>query len=161
MLNLETPPITGTEQEKKPDFYGSLLSKRMRPRAKTEEPEMKNEEDEKNRKDAGKALGKGYTIHEAIEKSTAYFKGDSLAADVWVNKYALKNIDGQLFELTPDDMHRRIAKEIARIEKNYPNPMNEEEIFELIRDFRYIIPQGSPMTGIGNDFQTGSLSDDQ
>ncbi len=158
MLNLETPPITGTEQEKKPDFYGSLLSKRMRPRAKTEEPEMKNEEDEKNRKDAGKALGKGYTIHEAIEKSTAYFKGDSLAADVWVNKYALKNIDGQLFELTPDDMHRRIAKEIARIEKNYPNPMNEEEIFELIRDFRYIIPQGSPMTGIGNDFQTGSLS---
>jgi len=130
----------------------------MRPRAKKEEPEMKNEAEDISKKDPGKTPVKIYTIPEAIEKSTAYFKGDSLAANVWVNKYALKNADGQLYELTPDDMHHRIAKELARIEKRYPNPMSEEEIFELIRDFRYIIPQGSPMAGIGNNFQIGSLS---
>ncbi|MEI6898981.1 MAG: adenosylcobalamin-dependent ribonucleoside-diphosphate reductase [Bacteroidota bacterium] len=99
-----------------------------------------------------------YETQEAIEKSTIYFKGDSLAATVWVSKYALKNSQGQLFELTPDDMHRRIAAEIARIEMKYSNPMSEEEIYELIRDFKYIIPQGSPMAGIGNDYQIGSLS---
>ena len=119
---------------------------------------MKTEAEDISKKDPGKDLVKIYTIPEAIEKSTAYFKGDSLAANVWVNKYALKNADGQLYELTPDDMHHRIAKELARIEKRYPNPMSEEEIFELIRDFRYIIPQGSPMAGIGNNFQIGSLS---
>jgi len=119
---------------------------------------MKNEAEDISKKDPGKTPVKIYTIPEAIEKSTAYFKGDSLAANVWVNKYALKNADGQLYELTPDDMHHRIAKELARIEKRYPNPMSEEEIFELIRDFRYIIPQGSPMAGIGNNFQIGSLS---
>ena len=119
---------------------------------------MKTEAEDISKKDPGKTPVKIYTIPEAIEKSTAYFKGDSLAANVWVNKYALKNADGQLYELTPDDMHHRIAKELARIEKRYPNPMSEEEIFELIRDFRYIIPQGSPMAGIGNNFQIGSLS---
>ncbi|MEI7661710.1 MAG: adenosylcobalamin-dependent ribonucleoside-diphosphate reductase [Bacteroidota bacterium] len=99
-----------------------------------------------------------YSFAEVIEKSTEYFKGDSLAANVWANKYALKNSEGHLFELTPDDMHHRIAREIARIEKKYPNPMSEEELFELMRNFRYIVPQGSPMAGIGNDFQIGSLS---
>ncbi|HRO09835.1 MAG TPA: adenosylcobalamin-dependent ribonucleoside-diphosphate reductase [Saprospiraceae bacterium] len=95
---------------------------------------------------------------EALEKSLDYFKGDDLAARVWVNKYALKDSDGNIYEATPDDMHRRIAGEIARIESKYSNPMREEEVFELIRNFRYIIPQGSPMTGIGNKFQIASLS---
>ncbi|MFH1160072.1 MAG: adenosylcobalamin-dependent ribonucleoside-diphosphate reductase [bacterium] len=101
---------------------------------------------------------KKYSFDEVLAKSTEYFRGDSLAASVWANKYALKDSEGNLYELTPDAMHRRIAGEIARIERKYPNPMSEEEIFELIRDFRYIVPQGSPMAGIGNNFQIGSLS---
>src|SRR5690554_3892754 len=101
---------------------------------------------------------KTFTLDEAFEASLKYFKGDKLAARVWVNKYALKDSYGTLFEQTPDDMHRRIAREIARIEKNYPNPLNEDEIFDLVKDFKYIIPQGSPMTGIGNPFQIASLS---
>jgi ribonucleoside-diphosphate reductase alpha chain len=156
---LETPNIVNTDQEKKPDFYGKILSKRIRPRAKAEDPEMEMKtEEETKEKETGKSPEKGYSIPDAMEKSTIYFKGDNLAANVWVNKYALRNTEGKLFELTPDDMHHRIAREIARIEKKYPNPMSEEEIFELIRDFRFIIPQGSPMAGIGNDFQIGSLS---
>jgi len=101
---------------------------------------------------------KTYSQNEAFEASLDYFKGDDLAARVWVNKYALKDSFGHLFELTPDDMHRRLASEIARIEKNYDNPMTEEEIFSLLKDFKYIVPQGGPMTGIGNDFQIASLS---
>lgn len=101
---------------------------------------------------------KSYTQEQAYEASLKYFKGDDLAARVWVNKYALKDSDGNIYELTPDDMHRRIAKEIARIEKKYPNPMKEDEVFELIRNFKYIVPQGSPMAGIGNPYQVGSLS---
>ena len=81
-----------------------------------------------------------------------------LAARVWVNKYALKDSYGNLFELTPDDLHHRLASEIARIEKKYPDPLSEKELFELFEQFKYIVPQGGPMTGIGNDFQTGSLS---
>jgi len=99
-----------------------------------------------------------YTPDQAFVASVKYFKGDDLAARVWVNKYALKDSYGNIFELTPDDLHRRLAKEIARIEKNYPNPLSEDELFELFRDFKYIVPQGGPMTGIGNDFQVGSLS---
>jgi ribonucleoside-diphosphate reductase alpha chain len=99
-----------------------------------------------------------YTSDEAYQASVQYFKGDELAARVWVNKYALKDSYGAIYEATPDDMHRRIAKEIARIEVRYPNPLNEDEIFDLIKDFKYIIPQGSPMTGIGNPFQIASLS---
>ena len=94
----------------------------------------------------------------ALDETTKYFKGDTLAASVWINKYALKDSAGHLYECTPDDMHRRIAKEIARIEKRYPNPLSEDEIFDLLKNFKYIIPQGSPMAGIGNDFQIGSLS---
>src|SRR5699024_752186 len=86
------------------------------------------------------------------------FKGDDLAARVWVNKYALKDSEGRLYEKTPDDMHHRIAKELARIETKYPNPMSEKQIFDLIKDFKYIVPQGSPMAGIGNNHQTSSLS---
>lgn len=99
-----------------------------------------------------------YTYEEAYEATLKYFDGDELAARVWTSKYALKDSLGHLYELTPDDMHHRIAREIARIENKYPNPMSEEKIFDLIKHFRYIVPQGSPMAGIGNNFQVGSLS---
>lgn len=99
-----------------------------------------------------------YTFEEAQRASTAYFGGDELAANVWVNKYALKDSHGNIYELTPDDMHMRIAREIARIEAKYPNPKPVEEIFQLLKDFKYIVPQGSPMAGIGNNHQVSSLS---
>jgi ribonucleoside-diphosphate reductase alpha chain len=101
---------------------------------------------------------KNYSNEEAFEASLKYFQGDELAARVWVNKYALKDSYGNLFELTPDDLHHRLSSEIARVEKKYPNPLAEKELFELFEGFKYIVPQGGPMTGIGNDFQTGSLS---
>ena len=101
---------------------------------------------------------KTYTYQQAYEASLKYFDGDELAARVWATKYALKDSFGHLFELTPDDMHRRIAREIARIENKYPNPLSEDRLFELMSHFRYIVPQGSPMAGIGNNFQVGSLS---
>jgi len=99
-----------------------------------------------------------YTQKEAEQASISYFGGDELAARVWSTKYALKDSFGNLYELTPDDMHHRLASEIARIENKYANPMSEAELFELLRDFKYIVPAGSPMTGIGNDFQVASLS---
>src|SRR5690554_792363 len=99
-----------------------------------------------------------YTYDEALAASIEYFNGDELAAGVWLNKYALKDSYGNIFERTPDDMHRRMASEIARIENRYPKPLTEEEIFALLHRFKYIIPQGGPMTGIGNKFQVASLS---
>ncbi|MCG2418531.1 adenosylcobalamin-dependent ribonucleoside-diphosphate reductase [Aequorivita sp. F47161] len=99
-----------------------------------------------------------YTQDEAFEASVEYFKGDDLAARVWVNKYALKDSDGNIYEKTPNDMHRRIAKEIARIEQRYANPLSEQAVFDAIKDFKYIVPQGSPMAGIGNPYQIASLS---
>lgn len=101
---------------------------------------------------------KSYTQEEAFEASLKYFKNDDLAARVWINKYALKDSAGNLFEKSPDDMHTRIAKEISRIEKKYANPLSEAEVFDLIKDFKYIVPQGSPMAGIGNPYQIASLS---
>lgn len=101
---------------------------------------------------------KTYTPQEAFEATLKYFDGDTLAADVWVKKYALKESDQVLLELTPDDMHHRLAAEISRIEAKYPNPMSHDEVFSYLKDFRYIVPQGSPMTGIGNNLQVGSLS---
>lgn len=99
-----------------------------------------------------------YTYEEVYNATLKYFNGDELAARVWSSKYALKDSDGNIYELTPDDMHRRISHELARIEKKYPNPMGEEDIFNLLRHFKYIVPQGSPMAGIGNNYQVGSLS---
>ena len=99
-----------------------------------------------------------FSYEEAYDASLQYFKGDQLAARVWVTKYALKDSFGNIYEKTPDDMHRRIAASLAGVERTYSNPMSEEEIFQLLKDFRYIVPQGSPMAGIGNDFQVGSLS---
>ena len=101
---------------------------------------------------------KTYTFDEAFKASLDYFTGDELAAKVWVNKYALKDAFGNIYEESPVDMHHRLASEIARVEKKYPNPLSEEELFALFDHFRYIVPQGSPMTGIGNDFQIASLS---
>ena len=99
-----------------------------------------------------------FPYEEALAKTKEYFKGDELAASVWVNKYAMKDSFGNLYECTPEDMHRRLAAEFARIEKKYPNPMSAEEVFELLDGFKYVIPQGGPMSGIGNDHQIASLS---
>ena len=99
-----------------------------------------------------------YTYDEAFKTSLEYFGGDELAARVWVNKYAVKDSFGAIYEKSPEQMHWRIANEIARIEKRYSNPMSAEEIFALLDHFKYIVPQGSPMTGIGNDYQVASLS---
>ncbi len=104
---------------------------------------------------AGKKI---YSQEEAISASLEYFKGDDLAARVWVNKYALKDSFGNIFERTPDDMHKRLASEIARVEKRYPNPLTEDEIYGVLKNFKYIVPQGGPMTGIGNNYQVASLS---
>ena len=101
---------------------------------------------------------KTYTFDEAFKASLDYFTGDELAAKVWVNKYALKDAFGNIYEESPNDMHHRLASEIARVEKKYPNPLSEQELFDLFDHFRYIVPQGSPMTGIGNDYQIASLS---
>ena len=99
-----------------------------------------------------------YTFDEAFKASVDYFGGDELAAKVWVNKYAVKDSYGKIYEKTPDDMHWRIANEIARIEKKYKNPMTAAQLHELLKGFKYIVPQGSPMTGIGNNYQIASLS---
>jgi ribonucleoside-diphosphate reductase alpha chain len=101
---------------------------------------------------------KTYTYEEAYDATLKYFGGDELAARVWVSKYALKDSYGNIYELTPDDMHHRIASEIARIENKYANSMSESELFDLMKNFTYIVPQGSPMSGIGNNYQVGSLS---
>ena len=101
---------------------------------------------------------KTYTFDEAFKASLDYFTGDELAAKVWVNKYALKDAFGNIYEESPNDMHHRLASEIARVEKKYPNPLSEQELFDLFDHFRYIVPQGSPMTGICNDYQIASLS---
>ena len=101
---------------------------------------------------------KTYTFDEAFKASLDYFTGDELAAKVWVNKYALKDAFGNIYEKSPNDMHHRLASEITRVEKKYPNPLSEQELFDLFDHFRYIVPQGSPMTGIGNDYQIASLS---
>ena len=101
---------------------------------------------------------KTFSHQEALKAAVTYFNGDELAANVWINKYALKDSFGNIYESTPDDMHHRIARELARAEMQYPNPLSEQEIFDLLSHFKYIIPQGSPMAGIGNPFQVSSLS---
>jgi ribonucleoside-diphosphate reductase alpha chain len=158
---MENNPIVTTDQQIGTDHYNEVLAKRIRPKVRIEDLEMKEKKAENLQtkiEEVVKEPRKTYTQEEAMKASTEYFNGDSLAANVWVGKYALKNSAGQLLERTPDDMHRRIAGEIGRIEKKYPNPMSEEEIFGLMRHFKYVVPQGSPMAGIGNDFQIGSLS---
>lgn len=143
--------------------YDNILENRERPDLKSDN--VNNEEETVNMEKKvaeqatkKKVMNEPYSDEEVSLASEKYFKGDKLAADVWKNKYSLKDSKGNIYEKTPDDMHHRIASEIARIESKYPNPLSHEQVFELIRDFRYIIPQGSPMAGIGNDFQVSSLS---
>jgi len=161
-------PCSSTESELKKSqnsYYDMVLNKRKKPSMSEEQlqigifeeyDEAKKMYDEREQKI--ETPQENYSREEVFEKTLKYFKGDELAANVWINKYALKDSDNRLYELTPDDMHRRIAKEIARIEKRYQNPMTEDQVFELLKDFKYIVPQGSPMAGIGNNFQIGSLS---
>lgn len=99
-----------------------------------------------------------YSYEEAVQQARQYFKGDDLAATVWVSKYALKDSWGKIFESSPDQMHDRIAGELARIEAKYPNPLSKNDIMELLHNFKYVVPQGGPMTGVGNDLQIASLS---
>ena len=99
-----------------------------------------------------------FTFEEVLQQSLEYFNGDDLAARIWINKYALKDAEGNIYEKSPVDMHHRLARELARIESKYPNPIGEDRIFSLLDHFRYIVPAGSPMMGIGNDFQLASLS---
>jgi ribonucleoside-diphosphate reductase alpha chain len=129
----------------------------------TKELSKSQSEKKEEAKGAGKkgknSNGKNvYSHDEAVDASCLYFNGDELAARVWANKYALKDSFGNLYEKTPDDMHRRIAREIHRIELKYKNPLPEELLYNILKDFKYIVPQGGPMTGIGNDFQIASLS---
>lgn len=101
---------------------------------------------------------KTYSFEEAFNASLKYFDGDELAARVWVNKYAMKDSFGKIYEKSPEEMHWRIANELARIERKYKNPISAKDVFDLLDHFRYIIPAGSPMTGIGNNHQVASLS---
>jgi ribonucleoside-diphosphate reductase alpha chain len=146
------------KQEQKSDFYDKVLEKRTRPEMQEKEEETQIEPKETEIPKHLQNPTTKYDHEEVLKWSTEYFKGDVLAANVWMNKYALKDSDGNIYERTPEDMHRRLASEIARIEKKYPNPVSEEEIFAVLKDFKYIVPQGSPMAGIGNNFQVSSLS---
>jgi len=137
---------TTDSQMRQQNLYEEVIDKRLHP-----------EQAEEKKETIGHSLTR-YDYDKALKAATDYFDGDSLAASVWVNKYALKDSEGSLYEVTPDDMHRRLAREIYRIEQGYPNPLPEKKIFSLLKDFRYIVPQGSPMAGIGNPFQIGSLS---
>jgi ribonucleoside-diphosphate reductase alpha chain len=144
-----------------PKQFDDILVNRQRPKSPGDElvidPEVKSTFEAKGIH----ATTKEPNIHpveEVRKKAAEYFKGDELAANVWMNKYALKDSSGNLYETTPDEMHWRIAHEIARIEARYPNPLPAVEIYLLLKDFKYIVPQGGPMTGIGNDFQISSLS---
>lgn len=165
--NLEEDVET-KEVKKSEDFFNAMLEERVRPAvpdtiAASEEQRVNISEEITQAEAPAIQVAAvkepvSYGYDEILEKATAYFRGDALAANVWMNKYALKDSDGNIYELTPDDMHRRLAAEVARIERKYPNPMSENEVFELFRNFRYIIPQGSPMAGMGNNFQVSSLS---
>jgi len=157
--NLTPSTQNDLEKKTKKNAYDDVLNKRTRPNVQDNQLEF-SEEVAKNVQTLENTAkdSKQYTYDDALEKTTVYFKGDTLAANVWINKYALKDSDGNLYELTPDDMHRRIAREVARVEKKYPNPLSENELFDLFKNIKYIVPQGSPMAGIGNNFQIGSLS---
>jgi len=114
----------------------------------------KNLEKENKEKESFKA----YSYEEVYKSTLEYFKGDELATTVWISKYALKDSNGNIYEKNPDDMHRRLAREISRIENKYPNPLSEGQIYELLKEFKYIVPQGGSMAGIGNNYQIASLS---
>jgi ribonucleoside-diphosphate reductase alpha chain len=147
--------IQSSSQQEKSDLYNKLETTRHRPEISA--PTNATENAKEPAAMQPKSM-QSFSHEEVLKAATVYFKGDTLAAGVWMNKYALKNSAGQIFERTPDEMHRRIASEIARVEQKYPNPLSEETIFELLKNFKYIIPAGSPMAGIGNNLQISSLS---
>lgn len=153
-----------TEKSNVKDIYHEMLENRVRPTAKEMDHEKTafinsmNTTTQSSDKISTPVNLVPFSDEEILAKATEYFNGDTLAANVWMHKYALKDSDGKVYELTPDHMHHRLASEIARIEKRYPNPLSEQEIFDVFKNFKYIIPQGSPMAGIGNNFQVSSLS---
>lgn len=175
-FSLENTGNTSTQKEeenKKEEntFYDKVLDKRNKSKMIIENLEtittskLKISEDKftlsKEKTDINqpsKKELKQYTHEEALASSIEYFSGDTLAANVWINKYALKDSQGNLYEKNPDEMHHRIANEISRIESRYSNSMSSDEIYSVLKNFKYIIPSGSPMAGIGNDFQISSLS---
>ncbi len=150
------------EKEVERSFYDQVLEDRKRSEMREEQIEetepSKLRISEHPTQEKSLDLPKQYRHEEVLTAATEYFGGDTLAANVWMNKYALKDSDGNLYELTPAEMHHRIAGEIARVEKRYPNPLSEEKIFEVLDKFKYIIPAGSPMAGVGNPHQISSLS---
>ncbi len=149
-------------EDVKPNMYQEVLEKRQRPAVPEDQIAYKEDIEKKVKSEIeSKPQPKEYTIlsnEDVKKKATAYFNGDELAGNVWINKYALKDSQGNIYEDTPDDMHWRLANEVARIEKKYPTPLSAKEVYELFKDFKYIIPQGGPMSGIGNDYQISSLS---
>lgn len=172
LFDLFSDVDTNTSSKSKENIYSGILEARIRPiddtfAQATSTTEMTNNTLEREEliimpttqlPTIEKSERKSYSSDEILKSATEYFKGDTLAANVWMNKYALKDSYGHVYELNPADMHRRLAKEFARIERKYTNPLSEEKIFELLDGFKYIIPQGSPMAGVGNDFQIASLS---
>lgn len=162
-LNEEQSNDMRIEAKEKNSYYKDILKQRKKLENSVEKMEIKFEEEVKvaSQQDfveVPKVEPKSYSYEEALAASTVYFGGDELAAGVWINKYSLKDSEGHIFEKTPDDMHKRIARELARIELKYDNPMSEKELFDVLKNFTHIIPQGSPMAGIGNERQAGSLS---
>jgi len=158
---MEENLFTNTQKKVEKDYYSEMLEKRMRPVFEEEKPDGTEKPDTEDKSKAAESGDKNIRSNPfdlILKKATEYFNGDSLAANVWINKYALKDSDGNIYELTPDDMHRRLASEVARIERKYPDPMSEGDIYHLFKNFKHIIPQGSPMAGIGNNFQVSSLS---
>lgn len=149
---------TNTLRDKQESKYSGLFEKRITPDIFNDDNNHSINTISMTDNSKSNKVYEKYSHEQVMKSATDYFHGDTLAASVWMNKYALKDSDGNIYELTPDEMHRRIASEIARIEKKYPNPMSETEIYDLLKDFKYIIPQGSPMAGIGNNFQVASLS---
>lgn len=155
-LFANTSVETGNDTKKSEnELYNKLEINRNRPDLK---PILSTDSEESTSVPKEPIQLESFNHAEVLESATQYFKGDTLAAGVWMNKYALKNSEGKIFERTPDEMHRRIASEIARVEKKYPHPLSEETIYNLLKDFKYVIPAGSPMAGIGNDLQISSLS---
>lgn len=153
----------GIQKEEEKSFYDKVLEERTRlEKTETTSAPVAENKLKITKKPVEPKINleeRSYYSHEEVfEAATKYFNGDTLAANVWMNKYALKDSDSKIYELTPDEMHTRLANEIVRIEKNYPDPMGFEEVFEVLKDFKYIIPAGSPMAGIGNDNQISSLS---
>jgi len=172
-LNFEPSPTNELKEpevqlEKEMNYYEKVLEERTKTEMNEEitqvvelTKETLNErttENELSKIESKRAQLRNYTHEEVMEAATAYFEGDTLAANVWMNKYALKDSHGNLYELTPREMHERLTAEIVRIENKYPDPLSKEQIFEVLDHFKYIIPAGSPMAGIGNDFQISSLS---